>query len=159
MKEAGSDWRNSKYLYAISNAQVVIHQSRECVVKLMRGNEALLYLVSTGHDAGNLCRLKDSAYPPMMPNYLPLTGENENINLTKQKSDAWWERRSQFLITGSSLYEGLALDTLDKQRLHVSVVTGEVARPEFDEETLQNMAYGSENEVNGILTFGRKSHA
>ena len=45
-KEAGSDWRNSKYVYAISSIQAFIYQIKELIHRLLDTNNRLLEMGS-----------------------------------------------------------------------------------------------------------------
>ena len=47
LKEGGTDWKNSKYVYAISSVQAHMFQIRNVVKKLLDGNNVLLFLGSS----------------------------------------------------------------------------------------------------------------
>lgn len=47
LKEEGTDWKNSKYVYAISSVQAQMFQIRNVVKKLLDGNNVLLFLGSS----------------------------------------------------------------------------------------------------------------
>jgi len=113
-KEAGEDWRNSKYVYAISSVQSMIYQIQTIVRRLLEVNNSLLGIGSSLHSTQDMFvegKLVDSFSQKNWvtlkePTELP-TALADNSRLIKQRSEKWFEQRNQFKVTGSKFYEAI----------------------------------------------------
>ena len=157
-KEAGEDYRQSKYLYAISTAQCIIHQAKECAKKLLQCNNSLLQLTAEKNGCKNQFQSGETMSQYQQENWFTLEENEEqtDIRITKQRTKPWESERKKYPLGGSSLYEGLAVDTLEKQRHHVDVFLGKAERRQPDPAAAARMEYGTKNEVNGLATLACK---
>ena len=160
-KEAGSDWRNSKYVYAISSIQAFIYQIKELIHRLLDTNNRLLEMGSRINGTINdFCKNdKFDAFEHnnwitlKNPEDLPVHCENV-CEYTKQRSPEWFKIRSNFSITGSKLFEGTGLDTLKKLQNHIeSLLHPERPKEPTSGLAAENMAHGVRSEINAIATL------
>lgn len=136
-KEAGEDWRNSKYVYAISSVQSMIYQIQTIVRRLLEVNNSLLGIGSSLHSTQDMFvegKLVDSFSQKNWvtlkePTELP-TALADNSRLIKQRSEKWFEQRNQFKVTGSKIYEAIGLDTVMKMVKHFDKVVRNVGTDE-----------------------------
>ena len=102
-KEAGEDWKKSKYLHAISSVQSLIYLLRSVVKRLLDVNNSLLSVGASlnvghhsfvhentldAHSQRNWVTLKE-------PDHLPIQYQDQ-IRAMKQRSDIWFSRRQEF---------------------------------------------------------------
>ena len=170
LKDAGLDWRKSKYLHAISSMQVNIFQSKQCIGNLLECNKSLLQMISKIHGTQHVFCQESSVDISQQSNFVQIvedTNDNiENIRFIKQRSRQWHALRSKFRITGSTLYVALGLETLSKQQAHVDKLSqsnsGENeeaysgnGQQEIESNSTSNiyMEYGTNNECNALATL------
>lgn len=161
LKEGGPDWRNSKYVYAISSIQAQLFQLQSSVKKLLCVNNSLLSIGASINGASdkytsaltvdlfsqrNIITLKDfSDLPENM---------TEELRFIKQRSPQWFKVREQFRLTGSSLHEGLGLESLKLQQRHFDKVVRKIETSEaISEDVAKRMEHGTMSEVHAIATL------
>ena len=83
---------------------------------------------------------------------LPDINDSHNPRFVKQRSEEWHKIRKEALITGSTIYRALGLDTLKAQKEHFDSVICGVPEKQPSEEQLKNMKYGTDNEINAVAT-------
>lgn len=105
-REAGEDWRNSRFVYAISSVQAMIYQIQIIVKRLLSINNSLLQLGAYVQNSSQMfidgCKVDSFTQENWIslkdPDDLPETHKG-NMAFTKQRSHEWFERRSNFKIT------------------------------------------------------------
>jgi len=160
-KEAGSDWRNSKYIYAISSTQAFIYQLRGLVQRLLDINNSLLELGSSACETCQDFCSSGKIYAFTHRNWITLKEPEDlpdqcrNISAyTKQRTPQWFDVRSTFPVTGSRMFEGIGLDTLKNQQRHIN----KLLHPNQPVDSVSptaaaNMAHGVESEINAVATL------
>ena len=128
-KEAGDDWRNSRFVYAISSIQAQAYQVRQMIKELLDVNKSLVcvgaFVCNQGEvfvsDMQTDCFLEENCITLKDQSSIP---ENlrTNARFIKQRSEEWFELRKRFKVTGSSLYGALGLDLLKNQQAHFDKV-------------------------------------
>ena len=163
-KEAGDDWRKSRYVFAISSIQSMIFQIKAIITRLLSSNDSLL------REGATLCERTDSFANGLtvdcyaQPNWISLKDPNdlpENVKhesrLTKQRSENWFELRKTVRLTGSTLFEGIGLDTLKNQLKHYDkVVKKKECQEELSDEVKKRMEHGTVSEIHAIATLTSK---
>lgn len=162
-KEAGADWRNSRFVYAISSVQSQIFQIKNVVQQLLTVNNSLMCIgssvngsatfVSDGqtdmYSQENWITLKEHSYLPEQ--------FKSDSRFMKQRSVEWFDKRSKYVLTGSILFEALGLDSLKRQQKHFDkVIRKEAADEEISEEVRKRMDHGTQCEVHAIATLTTK---
>ena len=149
------DWKNGKYVYAISASIAFIHDA-DCY--LSKSEEVISEMV------GQLCSLNDRPFNRASsvnlntnPSYHGIqdSGQDSNeINTRniKQRSDVWREKRKEAKITGSTVHAAIGLDGIKKQQEHYDKVVCNVETP-FTDAVKANLEYGVTNEINANATF------
>lgn len=161
-KKAGEDWRKSKYVFAISSIQTRIYQIKSVVKRLLDVNDALLQEGSSLQDSTQAFTSNDSLDIYSQVNLITLkdpddvpTSLKDNTKFIKQKTDPWFDRRKAFKVTGSTLYDGIGLDTLKKQQIHYDKVIKGI-EPVESEEATKWKQHGTTSEVHARATLAGK---
>ena len=72
---------------------------------------------------------------------------NVHPQYVKQRSEHWMHLRKQSLITGSTIYSALGFRGTEEMKLHFREFVLKEHDRIFDDETIQRMQYGTDNEV------------
>jgi hypothetical protein len=166
-KEAGADWRNSKFLYAISSIQCSIFQTKSLIQWLLGVNDSLLEIGASLNDEvtntfarGSNCTI--DAYE--QHNWVSLK-DTENLPATlkestefiKQRSQQWFDIRNHFKLTGSKLFEALGIDTLKSLNQHIDKIKNPSKENEpITAEVQARMDHGTKSEINAVATLTGK---
>lgn len=164
MKQGGQNWKTTKYVYAISSIQALLHQIRSVAKKLLDINTSLLLIGSNVNNTLNLFSQSDKVDVYSQSNLYTLKDVEdlpeslcEDIRFTKQRTSKWHEVRDKFKLTGSTIFAGLGLDTLKLQQRHYDKVVRKQDIPEIlTEEAKKRMAHGTESEIHAIATLTSK---
>ena len=73
---------------------------------------------------------------------------NKHSEYVKQQSEQWKELWSQCFITGSTMYNVLGFRGTQEMKLHFREFVLKQNDHIFDDQTLLQMQYGTDNEVN-----------
>ena len=163
-KEAGEDWRTSKYVYAISSVQALMFQIQSIVKRCLDTNELMLKIGATINKADVCFSSASEIDTYSQKNCVTLkepTGLPEEFSddarFIKQRSPEWFALREQFRLTGSKLYEAMGLDTLKKQQTHFDkVVKGLNKEEEIPDEVKKRMEHGTVSEIHAVATLTTK---
>ena len=163
-KDAGEDWRNSRFVYAISSVQAQIYQIKSVVQRLLDANDSLLKIGSSlnlmGHaftstqevdicSQSNVITLKEPENLP--PDYV------HNLRFTKQRTQEWFQHREQVKVTGSKVFEALGLDSLKKQQAQFDKVIKGVHKDEdISDDVKARMEHGTKSEIHAVATLSSK---
>ena len=163
-KEAGDDWRNSRYVYAISSIQAQIYQVRNVVRQLLDVNNEVLSLGASVRNTSHSfvsgthidCFTQDNWITLKEPNQLPVEVKSEG-RFIKQRSTEWFDLRAGYKVTGSSLYGALGLDLLKNQQAHFDkVINGRKETDEIPEDVRKRMEHGTTSEIHAVATLASK---
>lgn len=148
-----TNWKNGKYAYAISDCIAYVHDIDQYMEKSISViNELIKFL---GFIQG------DSVIDEKTLNLdtcLEYSQINENLEIKstrdiKQRTERWFAARKEATITGSTLYRAIGFDGLKAQKTHFDTVVCGLAEPKKSDTAEENMAYGTENEINAIATL------
>ena len=149
-----TEWRTSKYSYAISAVIAFIYEIDQ-------------YIKKAGCVMEDICRylfiLNEAKY---------VIDENVNINtddryieidqqigpeassrFVKQKSAKWISLRELARVTGSTIYKAVGCDGLGKQKDHFEKVICGVPEKEPSDDIKAAMEHGVTNEINAVATI------
>ena len=84
---------------------------------------------------------------------LPESEETDNTRLIKQRTEKWHNIRKEALVSGSTIYQALGLDTLKRQREHFDKVVCDIPEPPKPDDVQKAMQYGTEHEKHAIATM------
>ena len=148
-----TDWRTSKYSYAISAVIAFIYEIDQ-------------YVKKAGSVTDDICRyiafLNESLY--VIDNnvnindddrYIPIDqqiGPEGSSRFLKQKSNEWFSLRELARITGSTIHKAVGCDGLSKQKDHFEKVICGIPENEPSEEIKAAMEHGVINEINAVAT-------
>ena len=163
-KEAGDDWRTSRLVYAISSVQATIYQIKAIVKRLLQINNSLLHQATAINKTENSFKLGKSVDAFAQSNWVSLKDPEElpeqfteRMRFVKQRSEQWFEKRKEFMLTGSKLFEGVGLDSLKNLQKHYDKVVGKkIVDEQFTEEALKRMDHGTKSEIHAIATLTAK---
>ena len=157
MSLGGSDWRNSKYIYAISSLQASIFQLKQ-------------QIDNTHREVFLLCRATSSLQSPVNDfdedDVVVLTNKRNTIRLAdssedtspqetrfiKQRSPMWHAMRKSARVTGSTVHSAIGLRGLKAQKLHFEEYI-EGKPMQISAELEKRFTHGSENEQHAIATL------
>ena len=83
---------------------------------------------------------------------------NKHSEYVKQRSEQWKELQSQCFITGSTMYNALGFRGTQEMKLHFREFVLKQNDHIFDDQTLLQMQYGTDNEVNYFAILYRHLH-
>ncbi|VDI46739.1 Hypothetical predicted protein [Mytilus galloprovincialis] len=163
-KEAGEDWRTSRYVYAISSIQALMFQIKSVLKRLLETNNMIFneitilcqssksFLRGTNTDMysqDNWVSLKE---PEDLPGSI-----GDDLRFVKQRSPLWFENRNGFRLTGSKIFEGLGLDSLKNlQKHHDKVIRKKDVQENISEIVQERMDHGTKSEIHAIATLTSK---
>ena len=161
-----ANWKHSDMASAINYIQTRIIQLRSCIEKMLLCIDELMHIVAIMNGCSEHYRrgIGTSVDLSQQGNYICLNGitetpnkdEQADTNLIKQRSAAWHDIRNRAVVTGSTLYCALGLDTLKAQQSHYDAVVNGKPRPEPSDEVMRNMQHGITNEINAVATLVSK---
>ena len=100
------------------------------------------------HKQANYFALLPSEY---VSQYIDLEYK-ENTQFCSQRSPIWYCLQQKNLVTGSSMYKGLGLDTLKAEKEHFNVYVHKLPNVPISEEVQKYIQFGTENEINAIAS-------
>lgn len=158
-RSGDSNWRNGKYLYAISAIIAFLYDIDNFLKRASSVTKNVCLCISyiekgsfVEGETINLC--SSEKYNELK------TDENilhYNTRLIKQRTDNWVKIRQAAKITGSTMYKALGFEDLQKQKEHFETVICNVQPKPTTEELRDILNYGVVNEPNAAAS--RKSIA
>ena len=154
IERGGEDWRNGKFIYVISALHAHLYDIDSFLNMYMGILDDLIRCIADINGATSEFAPCEEVNLNDKDNYIPLPQENDSQNprFVKQRSEEWHKIRREALITGSTIYKALGLDTLKAQREHFDNVVCGIPEKQPSEEQMKNMKYGTENEINAVAT-------
>ena len=161
-KLGGDDWKNSKYVYAISSIQASQYQLREVVTKLLKVIDDIMEAGADMCMSGDYVK-SGEVDPSFQQNWIRLKPPAElppsciKPQYTQQRSDEWFKLRTESPVTGSTVYVVLGASTLKEQQKHFDKVKRDIVEHTVTPKDLQDrFDYDTDNEVNAIATLTGK---
>ena len=165
--QASSDWRSSKFAYAISSVKTKIYEIDSCLCESIKILDSLGLAASLCSYSNDLYSVGNTINVGQQQNYMCLKGIttvqslgddfcNDKLAIVNQRSEAWHWARKQAAITGSTCYTAIGLNGLKKQQAHYNKIFCGAQPETHDAETLKRMQYGSEQEINAVATLVAK---
>ena len=152
----GKDWGKSRLLNVISSLKTTLYDVNDCITVGLKLSDTLAWYGSilNGSDH-NFVRSKE-CYLDLQANFhhLKHNESEQNPHKVKQRSVKWHSIRDQAYVTGSTMHKALGLDTLKKQQEHFDfVVNHKMKKDELTQEEIENIQFGTNNEINAIATL------
>lgn len=125
-ERAGSEWKTSKYVYAISGIQAFLYRVRQFIQVTLSNIGKLCEIGSEINEKQSDFRVSGEVDPTVQQNMFLLKEVDEQVhplptNLIKQRSEMWKDVRKLATVTGSTLHNAIGLRTLKEQKLHFDV--------------------------------------
>ncbi|WAR26930.1 hypothetical protein MAR_012634, partial [Mya arenaria] len=156
IKRSGeTDWRNGKYVLAISSIIAFIHD----IDKFHGKSISLIDEITKCISCLNNTQLSETVINlDETKSYKKIKDTDESIHVTssreiKQRSPEWFEKRKQAKVTDSTFFRALGLDGLQKQKENFDTVVCGVPEKSHSEKTKEALHYGTVNEINAMATF------
>jgi hypothetical protein len=153
-KSGDSNWRNSKYVYAISATISYIHDIDTYLEHAHNVLEELIqciaYMNKVSYIDNRALNLEESRQYVKIQNK---SNDQKNTRLVQQRSQAWFEARKEARVTGSTIYKAIGLDGLHNQKEYFDNVVCAVPDKEKSDKTKEALKHGTENEVNATATL------
>jgi hypothetical protein len=153
-KEAGEDWKKSKLVFVISSLITGIYDIKACISNLLKVVDEICRVVASiygqSYTSESNVNMKDIVH------YKHFAKGGSETRYTKQRSEQWLNLRKNAAITGSTCNDAIGLRTLKKQVEHNDEYMLKISKPEPSDSVKEMMAYGTENEINGIATLVAK---
>jgi hypothetical protein len=128
-KEAGEDWRKSRFIYVISSVQSIMYQIKSVLKRLLEMNNMLLQEVAVSCNSCDSFSFASEIDQYEQKNWISLKDQDclpeslrQDTRLIKQRTEQWLEERSHFKLTGSTPFAGLGLDSLKNLQKHYNKV-------------------------------------
>lgn len=140
IERGGSEWRHGKFVYVISAIHAHLYDI-DCFLKTYM--ETLMKMCSCIvdlNDANGEFVVRQEVNLTANENYVPLPDgiETDNPRLIKQRSEKWHNIRSKAVITGSTIYKALGLESLKLQKEYFDKVICGVSEKAPSDEQLKN---------------------
>ena len=152
----GKDWRKSSLLNVISSLKTTLYDVNDCITVGLKLSDTLAWYGSilSGSDH-NFVRSKE-CHLDLQANFhhLKHNESEQNPHKVKQRSAKWHSIRDQAYATESTKHKALGLDTNKKQQEHFDfVVNHKMKKDELTQEEIENIQFGTNNEINAIATL------
>ena len=148
-----TNWRESKFVYAISGIIAFFHDVEEYLKKaagvLKEICQCISYLNRARYITGYTVILSaNESHVEISDN--EKSGSTRTI---KQRSDEWFRKHQQAKVTGSTLYKAIGLETLLKMKEHFETVICGVPERKPPAEAENAVKHGTLNEPNAVGTI------
>ena len=166
-KLAGSEWIKTKYKKIISFLSGLSRKTNEILQNSLNVRNTLSAFICKLQNSDSFWT--DNVSVPLSSitnchilkeniiDEVPRVSDTENVHLpVKQRSTIWHDLRSQFMVTGSTLFDAAGFGGLSNRRSLFDHVHIGKSMPTPSEEVQKAMAHGSKNEINAIATICTK---
>ena len=148
-----TNWRESKFVYAISGIIAFLHDveeySKNALGVLEEICRCISYLNHARYVTGSTVNLSTNKY------YVEISDDEKSMSTRniKQRSDEWFMIRQQAKVTGSTLFRAIGLESLQKMKDHFDTVICGVPERTPPVEVENAMKHGTLNEPNAVGTI------
>ena len=157
-KMAGPDWRKSNFLHVISGLETALHDINATISNTLLVINKLgtsISCLSNEHFSFTTDRL---VLLSNQTNYVHLAEtmnlpEDNQLRFIKQRSEKWFTVRKTAVVTGSTLYKAIGLESLNLQLEHFDSVVYQKEKEEPSAEVKDRMEHGTVNEINAVSTI------
>ena len=160
MKMSEQPWQKSPYCLAISSMKTHIHRLNICIAGVLQLNCNLGMIAASCNYKHELYCSNKEIYLNHQSNYVCLkkleSYDRVEItpDITKQRTDKWFELRKIGKATGSTLHKAVGLSTLREQQHHFDKLfksdPGTSSEEGLSTEVKRIMKHGEENEINAV---------
>ena len=148
MDEAGPNWRESRFVFAISALQTAVYQE-DAYLKRALDNIHCMVLITQQKQSE-----KGQLWWALKPEEAMPDEYASQLEYTHQRTDKWFEARKSRPLTGSTLYAGCGMGKFKDLVRHYDTKILDVAdMEEVSEDTAKFMRHGTINEENAIATL------
>lgn len=161
MNSITGDWRKSRLVFVISGLITHLYDMKACIRNLLRDVDDLCMAIAHLNDCkvwiDGTFPLKNCRYHITISSVDDLNRDDgDTFRYIEQRSPAWNLVRKGAKITGSTMFNGLALGTLKSQLEHYDSVVFGKDKPEPGSSVKERMQYGVDNEKHALATFAGK---
>ncbi|CAC5380282.1 unnamed protein product [Mytilus coruscus] len=162
-QEAGDRWRDSKYAFILSSLQTSLYEIRRTITAIQLTTKNLLQIGA--YFSGFAFPDISSVDLSEQLNYKRLIGMDKEMpkkyniptevycQFVKQGSEEWFNIRSGAMVTGSTVYNAIGLDSLKAEQRHYDEVVRGKPKEIPSDEVQKRMDHGTRNEINAIATL------
>ncbi|KAL5010284.1 hypothetical protein ScPMuIL_012589 [Solemya velum] len=155
------DWRNSRLVFVISGLITHLYDMKACIRNMLRDIDDLCIAIAHLNESKvwidgtfPLKKCRDHITIAFVDD---LNRDNsDTFRYIEQRSPAWHLVRKGAKITGSTMFNGLALGTLKSQLEHYDSVVFGKDEPEPASSVKERMQHGVDNEKHALATFAGK---
>ena len=155
LDQGGTDWRQSKFVYVISAINAFLYEIGNFLTKYLEVLDTICLHIAALNKSNELYQTGKFVNLSSQPNCveLPENDETDNTRLIKQRTEKWHSIRKEALVSGSTIYQALGLDTLKRQKEHFDKVVCDMPEQPKSDEVQRAMQYGTDNEKHAIATM------
>jgi hypothetical protein len=155
IERGGSNWRQSKFVYVISALKAILYDIECFLRQYMDILQRTCLTCSTLNNSQALYARGDIVNLSSQGNYKPLDDNmtTDDPRLIKQRSEEWHAIRKEANVTGSTMYQGLGLDGLKRQKEHFDKVVCGVPEKEKTPAVQKLLDYGTKHEIDAMATL------
>ena len=148
MDKAGPNWRESRFVFAISALQTAVYQE-DAYLKRALDNIHCLVLITQQKQSE-----KGQLWWALKPEEAMPDEYANQLEYTHQRTDKWFEARKSRPLTGRTLYSGCGMGKFKDLVRHYGTKILDVAdTEEVSEDTAKFMRHGTINEENARATL------
>ena len=157
-ERAGTEWRKSKFVFAISGIQTFLFRVKHFLDVTLRNIDRLCKIGSEFNRKSSIFCSGDKLDPAKQSNLFELKEVSDQIqpiptNLIKQRSDMWHSVRALAPVTGSSLHNAIGLRSLKEQKVHFDTrILGQEEAPR-SEAVQKYLEHGIKHEQDAVATL------
>ena len=153
MERGGENWRVGKFAFVVSAIKAYLYDIRKYLdahIVELRNVSSIVAMINDSYYCEN-----KQVNLQLLTNYRNIEQNTsaDSCRKIQQRSQPWHEARQKAVVTGSTLYQAVGCDGLQKMKEHFdSHICKEKARTKSS--TAQSaMSYGTDNEINATATF------
>lgn len=154
MDKCDSDWRNSQLSMVI---QTTVYKIENSIDELLQCNDTLCKYAAILVGASSY--LHEGKYIPHahQGNFVCFNTESEeDSTLIKQRSDIWFSKRKEAIVTGSTINTAIALDGLKRQKQLLEVKAGKRTEDKITPDLQQKFDHETKHKINAVATLVSK---
>ncbi|CAC5421890.1 unnamed protein product [Mytilus coruscus] len=148
-QEAGDRWKDSKYAFILSSVQTSLYEIRRTITAIQSTTKSLLQI---GACFLWICIPRTIICRPFRATKLQVSNWYGQGNAEK-RSEEWFNIRSGAMVTGSTVYSAIELDSLKAEQRHYDEVIRGKPKKIPSDEVQKRMDHGTRNEINAIATL------
>ena len=155
----GENWKESKYVYAISGLQASIYQLKDYIEEALKLIIGFCRCIAALEGASSTFAESKTIDISYQENMLTLNNDESHLidgvvesRFIKQRTDLWFLLRNKALVTGSTIHSALGLRGRKEQLKHINKIIDQ-GQSEMNKDLQARLKYGTDNEIHAIATL------